>query len=252
MSENNDSTVKELKTKVLPSFIQDFYYSLINPLVSFLIKRGVHPNFLTTLGLLLSIITAVLVAEGYFFMAGLMIIAAGSCDMVDGKVARASGLGSKFGALYDSAIDRYSETILFFGVCFYFVQNKMYITSIGGFIAISGSLMVSYIRARAEALDLKCKVGLMQRPERLIFLSIGCLLGDLTFSEPYYPISLIIAIWAIAISSNFTAIHRLYYIWKITFVKKESKDEEYLQKQNVQKNGILDYINHIVKIKNKE
>ncbi len=73
----------------------------------------------------------------------------------------------------------------------------------------------------------------MQRPERLIFLSIGGLFGDLTFVDPYYPISLIIAIWAIAISANFTAIQRLYYVWKETEIKKEKKDEAYIQKQDI-------------------
>ncbi len=230
---NKNSNVKELKTKVLPNFIQDFYYKMVNPLVDFLINQEIHPNFLTTLGLLFSIVIAILLTQGLFFWSGVMIILAGTCDMVDGKVARKSGLGTKFGALYDSVIDRYSETIIFFGVCFYFVQNKMYITSIAGFIAISGSLMVSYVRARSEGLGLKCKVGLMQRPERLIFLSIGCLLGDITFVEPYYPVSLIIAIWAIAVSANFTAIQRLYHAWKETYLKEERKEEEYLQKNDI-------------------
>jgi CDP-diacylglycerol--glycerol-3-phosphate 3-phosphatidyltransferase len=136
---------------------------------------------------------------------------------MDGMVARATGRGSKFGALYDSSIDRYSEVFMFFGACFFFVKNDMYITSIAVFICISGSLMVSYIRAKSESLGLQCKVGIMQRAERIVYLALGALLGNITFVEPSYPVSLIIVIWFIAIFSNFTAIQRLYHVWKETF-----------------------------------
>ena len=239
MSKISESIFKERKINLLPNCIQDVYYKLINPLVSFLIKRGIHPNSLTTFGLLLSILSAVLLAKGkgYFFWAGLSIMVAGTCDVIDGKVARATGLGSKFGALYDSAIDRYSEVIMFLGVFFYFVANGMYTNSIAVFIAISGSLMVSYIRARAEALGVQCRVGIMQRAERIVFLAVGALFGDITFVSPSYPISLIVVIWFIAIGANFTAVQRLYYVWKETYsfklAVKEEKEGEDLQKQDI-------------------
>ncbi len=205
------------KINLLPKNIQNIYYKLINPIVNFLIKNSIHPNSLTTFGLIFSIISAVLLAKGYFSWAGLSIIIAGTCDVMDGMVARATGRGSKFGALFDSSIDRYSEVFMFFGACFFFVKNDMYITSIAVFICISGSLMVSYIRAKSESLGLQCKVGIMQRAERIVYLALGALLGNITFVEPSYPVSLIIVIWFIAIFSNFTAIQRLYHVWKETF-----------------------------------
>ncbi len=232
-----NSIFKDRKINLLPDFIQDYYYKLLNPLVGFLIKRGVHPNLLTTFGLIFSILSAILLAKGYFFWGGLTIMVAGTCDLVDGKVARATGLGSKFGALYDSAIDRYSEVVMFFGVCFYFIVNEMYITSIAVFIAVNGSLMVSYIRAKSESLGLQCKVGLMQRQERIVFLAFGALFGNITFVSTY-PLSLMFVVWIIAVSANYTAVQRLYYVWKETFnlspiIKEEKNEKEGLQEQDL-------------------
>ena len=237
MTRTINSIFKDRKINLLPNFIQDYYYRLLNPIVGFLIRRGIHPNLLTTFGLVFSILSAILLAKGYFFLGGLTIIVAGTCDLMDGKVARATGLGSKFGALYDSAIDRYSEVIMFFGVCFYFIVNEMYITSIAVFIAVTGSLMVSYIRAKSESLGLQCKVGLMQRQERIVFLASGALFGNITFVSTY-PLSLMFAIWIIAISANYTAVQRLYYVWKETLnlspiIKEEKNEKEGIQEQDV-------------------
>lgn len=208
---------KEQNVNLLPNAFQNGYIKFINPLVELLIRLGVHPNWLTTFGLIFSFVSAVALAKGYFFWGGIFIVIAGTCDLMDGRVARATGQGSIFGALYDSSLDRYSEVIMFFGACFYFVKNDMYITSIVVFVAVSGSLLVSYIRARSEGLGLQCRVGIMQRPERIVFFTLGALLGDITFVSPSYPVSLIISIWIIALLANFTAVQRLYHAWKETY-----------------------------------
>lgn len=223
---------KEQKVNLLPEPVQSCYLKIINPVVNFLIKVGVHPNWLTTFGLIFSFVSAIILAKGYFFWGGIFIIIAGTCDLMDGKVARATGRGSTFGAIYDSSLDRYSEVMMFFGACFYFVKNDMYITSIVVFVAVSGSLLVSYIRARSEGLGLQCRVGLMQRTERIVFLAVGALFGDITFVFPSYPISLIIAIWIIAFFANFTAIQRLYHVWKETQNEATRIEEETTENKN--------------------
>ena len=130
--------------------------------------------------------------------------------MFDGAVARASDRVTKFGALYDSTLDRYAEIIVFAGIGYHFIGRvgqgvvERQNTALLVFIGLAGSLMVSYIRARAEGLDFECKVGLMQRPERLVMLSLGAMI-----SERW----LIYAIIAIAVFSNITAIQRLAHIW---------------------------------------
>jgi len=130
--------------------------------------------------------------------------------MIDGAVARASNRVTKFGALYDSTLDRYSEILVFFGLAYFFVaQHEIYSQSsllipVIVFMALAGSIMVSYVRARAESLGFECKAGLMQRPERIVVLGIGALV---------HKYLLVISIIAIAVLANYTAIQRLYIVW---------------------------------------
>ena len=111
----------------------------------------------------------------YIGWGGGIILFAGLFDMMDGQVARIGKMSSTFGALYDSVLDRYSELTVFFGICFYLINQGYVISSIVAFIALIGSLMVSYVRARAEGLGLECKVGFMQRPERVVLTGLGAL-----------------------------------------------------------------------------
>jgi CDP-diacylglycerol---glycerol-3-phosphate 3-phosphatidyltransferase len=178
----------------------------------FFIQAEINPNWFTVLGLVISFIASILLARGEFLLGGLVIAIAGSCDMIDGMVARELGRVSKFGALFDSVIDRYSEVIVFFGLCYYYVEQDMMITSVVVAAALAGSLMVSYVRARAEGLGLDCKVGMMQRPERLAYLSAGSTFTGV-FSADWI---VIVVIWIIAIFANMTAIQRLLHIWKST------------------------------------
>jgi len=164
---------------------QQLVYKIINPLVKIMIKAGFTPNTVTTIGLILNIVAAsvfIIGAENgkrgelsYVGWGGALILFAGLFDMLDGQVARLGNMTSKFGALYDSVLDRYSELIMFLGICYYLISHHYFLSSLFGFIALIGSMMVSYTRARAEGLGIECKTGLMQRPERIIIISISAI-----------------------------------------------------------------------------
>src|SRR5580698_4565360 len=161
-------------------------YKIINPLVRLLIKAGLTPNMVTTIGLLLNIGVAIIFISGaeegrrgdlsYVGWAGALILFAGLFDMLDGQVARLGNMSSPFGALYDSVLDRYSELIMFLGICYYLVSHHYFLSSLFAFIGLIGSMMVSYTRARAEGLGIEIKDGLMQRPERVITIGLCAIL----------------------------------------------------------------------------
>jgi phosphatidylglycerophosphate synthase len=210
-------------------------YKIINPLVRLLIKAGLTPNMITTIGLLLNIGVAIIFISGaeegrrgdlsYVGWAGALILFAGLFDMLDGQVARLGNMSSPFGALYDSVLDRYSELILFLGICWYLVAKHYFLSSLFAFIGMIGSMMVSYTRARAEGLGIDCKDGLMQRPERVIIIGVSALAcgiashwmgGNYKVSLPEtgFPIFETISIFTVPITimaflANWTAIGRL-------------------------------------------
>ncbi|MBO9672408.1 MAG: DUF4833 domain-containing protein [Sphingobacteriaceae bacterium] len=170
-----------MKTK-LRDRLQQGIYKVINPFVKGLIKIGLTPNAVTTIGLILNIGVAVIFVLGaeksnrgdmsYIGWGGALVLFAGLFDMLDGQVARLGNMSSKFGALYDSVLDRYSEMIMFLGICYYLVAHHYFLSSLFAFIALIGSMMVSYTRARAEGLGVECKGGLMQRPERVVTIGV--------------------------------------------------------------------------------
>jgi CDP-diacylglycerol--glycerol-3-phosphate 3-phosphatidyltransferase len=185
-----------------------------------LAQLGVTPNMLTSLGLLLSIVTALVIAQGYLFIAGLLVLFAGIFDMFDGAMARVRNAATILGAFLDSTLDRYSESIILFGLLYYAMQNpglqdalwpvsheQMWmVTCI--FASMAGSLMVSYTKARAEGLGIECKTGLLARPERVIILAIGLLTANTG-----------ILMWALAflaVFSNVTAVERIISVWRTT------------------------------------
>jgi CDP-diacylglycerol--glycerol-3-phosphate 3-phosphatidyltransferase len=184
------------------------FETVIEPIAKFLINLRVHPHVITFSGLVLSILAFYLLWHGYFFSAGVLIVLAGMCDMLDGRLARETNRISKFGALMDSTIDRYSEVLLFLGLAIFFRENYSHIVYLI-ILAITGSFMVSYTRARAEGLGIECKMGLMQRPERMTYLAIGTLLGGIPKIGIYI---LIVTIWFIAIFANVTVVQRVVYI----------------------------------------
>lgn len=155
-------------------FLQKVIYVIINPIIKAMIRLHITPNIVTFIGFIGNIVAAGFFVEAALTQSlellgwgGLIILAAGLFDMMDGRLARMSGKSSLFGALWDSTLDRYSELVSLFGICLYFLRMQDetgFWMGIVTFAAMIGSVMVSYVRARAEGLDIECKVGLMQRP----------------------------------------------------------------------------------------
>ncbi len=227
---------------------QKFLHGMLHPLVMLFIRLGITPNIVTTIGLFLNLgvtIVFIIGAErgersdlSYLAWAGGLILFAGLFDMIDGQVARIGKMSSRFGALYDSVLDRYSELFMFLGICYYLVSHHYFISSLTGFIAMIGSIMVSYTRARAEGLGIPCKDGLMQRPERVILIGTSLLLCGLITgyrggSEqwiiegwPLYPLEsisiFVLPLSVVAIMANYTAFQRL----KICYDYMKSKEGE--------------------------
>lgn len=170
--------------------LQKGIYRVIDPLVKLLIKIGFTPNLVTTIGLVLNIGVAVIFIMGaeegnrgdlsYVGWAGALVLFAGLFDMLDGQVARVGKMSSTFGALFDSVLDRYSELIMFLGICYYLVSHHYFISSLFAFIALIGSMMVSYTRARSEGLGIENKGGLMQRPERVVLIGVTAIACGIT------------------------------------------------------------------------
>lgn len=203
--------------------IQQIVYKIINPGVVMAVKAGITPNVVTTLGLLGNIAGAALLVyaalsanSDYVLIgwAGVVIILSSIMDMVDGYMARTANMCSVFGAFYDSVLDRYCELVTLSGLAFYFMHFSYPWAAVLTFLSLIGSIMVSYVRARAEGLDLECKVGLMQRPERIVVTVLGMLLtGFLDGVVPFDSIWFIIASQAvIALFANFTAFHRILHV----------------------------------------
>lgn len=207
----------DLNNEPIPDSVKEKYLSLLDPVIQFAIRMKLTPNIFTTIGFVISCIAAVLAAKGDIRIASVVILFAGMFDTVDGKLARASGKVTKFGALFDSSLDRYSEVLYLFGLAFFYIRSEWYWTSVAVAIALGGSLMVSYVRARAEGLGFDCKVGMMQRPTRIILLGFGGLI---------HVGALAVAIWLIAVFANVTAIQRIFHVWKEDRVEHSSPENQ--------------------------
>jgi CDP-diacylglycerol--glycerol-3-phosphate 3-phosphatidyltransferase len=175
-----------------------------------LIVRGlalskIHPNVLTFLGLVINMAAAALLAVGRFRLAGAVIIGAGLFDMVDGRVARETNRVTRFGGFFDSVLDRYSDLALLVGLLVWYgsINRPFYVVLTA--LAMTGSVMVSYTRARAENTIPTCKVGFMERPERVVLVIIGALF--LRMAQ---------VLWVIAVLSNLTVVHRMIFTWQET------------------------------------
>ncbi len=149
-----------------------------NPAAGLLSRTGVTPNALTVMGFLVSVAAGVLVALGHFLAGGLVMLFAGAFDLMDGPVARVTGKTSRFGGFLDSTLDRLSEAAVLAGILAYYAYNQGTWESLLAYGCFVGSVMVSYLRARAEGLGLKCEVGLFTRVERVIVMSIGLVAGQ--------------------------------------------------------------------------
>jgi CDP-diacylglycerol--glycerol-3-phosphate 3-phosphatidyltransferase len=207
------------EVKLLNKSLVNGFYALIEPLAKILINFKVSPYIITFLGLFFSIFVFYFFKSGLFLPGGIFIILSGICDVLDGRLARDTNQISKFGALIDSVIDRYAEILFFLGLLVYFWEKSLTIVILL-FLGICGSLLVSYTRARAEGLGLECKVGIMQRQERMTFLAGGAILGAIPYTSHFF---LILSIWVIAVLSNFTVIQRILHIRRILRIKNQVK-----------------------------
>ncbi|WP_254164593.1 CDP-alcohol phosphatidyltransferase family protein [Chryseosolibacter histidini] len=226
---------KTMQKQELRIVLQQVIYKVINPVVRFLVRIGFTPNAVTTVGLALNMGVAVIFVMGaeegnrgdlsYVGWAGALTLFAGLFDMLDGQVARLGNMSSSFGALYDSVLDRYSELVMFLGICYYLIGHHYFLSSLFAFVALIGSMMVSYIRARAEGLGVECKGGLMQRPERVVLVGVSAIACGITSyyiggnyklfvpGIPFHVFETIsvftIPITVMAVLTNITAINRL-------------------------------------------
>jgi phosphatidylinositol phosphate synthase len=209
-------------------------YNILNPFIVLMHKLGVTPNMITSFGLFLNVVAAVLFIIGaeqpdrtnmtLVGWGGFTILIAGLFDMMDGRLARIANLSSEFGAFYDSVVDRYSELVMFLGICYFLISHDYFMSSLFAFVALIGSMMVSYTRARAEALGINCSVGMMQRPARVVIIGMSAMVcgilygffGAYTIQIPTTNFTIIetisiftLPVTFVSIMSNVTAIQRL-------------------------------------------
>jgi phosphatidylglycerophosphate synthase len=176
---------------------------VIRLMVRGLALSRIHPNVLTFLGLVINIAAAYLLAVGQFRWAGVVIIGAGLFDMVDGRVARETNRVTRFGGFFDSVLDRYSDLALLMGLLVWYgsINRPFYVVLTA--LAMTACVMVSYTRARAENSIPTCKVGFMERPERVVLVIIGALFSRMA------PV-----VWVIAVLGNLTVVHRMIFTWQ--------------------------------------
>jgi CDP-diacylglycerol---glycerol-3-phosphate 3-phosphatidyltransferase len=190
-------------------------YRILDPLTDWLAERRVHPNLLTTLGFLVTIGAAWAFHRHAMHTAGFLVLLGGFFDILDGRVARLTGLGSKFGAFYDSTLDRVSEIAVYFGILSLYNSYRQEVGDVGMIylvmLAMAGSLMVSYTRARAEALGLDCKVGLMPRAERVVLIGAAALF----FGASWNGLVLKAVILLLALATNITAFQRIVWVYQV-------------------------------------
>ncbi|RKU27723.1 CDP-alcohol phosphatidyltransferase family protein [Candidatus Poribacteria bacterium] len=183
-----------------------------------MVAIGITANMVTLFGFVVNLIATFFFAKGYLVTGGILMLFGGSFDMIDGAVARAQSRLRASGALLDSVIDRYSEGFLFLGALIYFYGLESLLGIILAFCAWFGSILVSYVRARAEGLQITCKVGFMQRPERIILFGAGTLLQGLLWHKfPSLQASGMILLGTLGIltlTSHITAIHRLIFSYQ--------------------------------------
>lgn len=175
------------------------------PVARLLARLGLTPNLVTLIGLAIAGAGAYTIAIGQWWVGGLIVLFAGVFDLFDGALARATGKASDFGALLDSTIDRVSEAVVLLGLLAFYLSADDDLGAILVYVALVGSIMVSYMRARSEGLGIDCKVGVMTRPERVAAIGIGLIVGH------WLPVVVLVVLGAIGALTTITAVHRLVH-----------------------------------------
>ncbi|MBE0430742.1 MAG: CDP-alcohol phosphatidyltransferase family protein [Dehalococcoidia bacterium] len=177
---------------------------ITDPIVAVLSRSGITPNALTFINLALNIVAAVVIARGHFLLGGALVLIAGLFDLLDGALARLTGQASRFGAVLDSVVDRLSEAAILSGLLIWYVSHHGAVLEVLLILVVlTGSFLVSYIRARAEGLGWQCQVGLFTRAERVIVLALGLLIGQV-----------FVALWVLVVFVSITVTQRLIHLWK--------------------------------------
>ncbi|HET9494441.1 MAG TPA: CDP-alcohol phosphatidyltransferase family protein [Chloroflexia bacterium] len=195
---------------MITQWLQDWARRVARRVAQVFASTPVTPNMLTIFGFLLNVVVAILLATGNLIAGGIMIIVAGLFDMLDGALAKITNRTSDFGAFLDSVVDRYSEATVLFGLLLYYYQQpnqEGLIEIVLIYVILVGSMMISYARARAGALNIRNEIGLMARPERVILLAIGLLVNAYLLMP---------VLWILAVGTQFTALQRIFYVWQIT------------------------------------
>ena len=196
------------------SSLREPVHRIIGPVTRWLIRRRVHPNAITVMGFAVTVAGAVMFSRDHVHTAGALILLGGLCDVFDGSVARESGLASKFGSFFDSTLDRISEIAMYLGLMTLYNAYQLEFVDIWMIyiitLALGGSLMVSYTRAKAESLGFDCSVGLMQRGERIILL--GSASAFFGLAADGMVLSSVIVI--VAVLTNITAVHRIFWVYR--------------------------------------
>ncbi len=172
----------------------------------------ITPNMLTLFGLAITTVGAGLLATSHLFLAGWVLLFAGLFDILDGALARAAGKVYRYGAFLDSTVDRYSEGVVYLGILVFFLGKHWTLEPILVVLALMGSLLVSYVRARAQSLGFQCDVGILARPERVVIIVAGLLLDPINFDG--WPSALTLALWVLVVGTNFTAVQRVWLVWQ--------------------------------------
>ena len=187
------------KIFVLTDYLRSRFKGVVDPFAAFFNRLGLMPNTMTILGLVGNAIGAVLLSQGNLLLGGIIILAMGPVDALDGAMARLRGLPTNFGGFVDSVTDRYSELVIFAGLLFYYLQRGDWLSIAGVYLAASGSVLVSYIRSRAQNAGYETKIGILTRMERFAVLCPA-----LIFEIPW------VGVWMIAIFANITALQRIW------------------------------------------
>lgn len=204
--------------RLLPQKSITYTLNILNKIAFLLDKVNINPNFLSTISLIFGLGAGILFYLQRPLWAGMFIIICGAFDILDGKVATRKNKKSLFGAIIDSTLDRYSEFFIYMGLAAYY-RNHWALWLV--FAALFSSIIVSYTRARAEGLGVECKLGIMQRAERILFLSLGAIIGALC---NFLDMALILVLGIIVVISNITAFQRIFFVGKIEKLVKSGKE----------------------------
>lgn len=197
--------------------MQDWARGIAKQVARVFVRTPITPNMLTLFGLVLNAVVAYLLATGHLVAGGLMLVGASLFDMLDGALAKITGRVSDFGAFLDSVVDRYSEAIVLLGLLLYYYdkpKGEGFTEIVLIYVILVGSMMISYARARAGALNIRNEGGLLARPERIVILAIGLLFAT---------VLLVPALWILAIGTQITAIQRIVHVWLVTVGKRKDR-----------------------------